>query len=415
MKTIAIAGTFDTKGEEFLFAKTLVEKLGMRPYMIHTGVYAPAFRPDVTNDEVAAAAGYSIREIAERGDRALATAALSEGMRILVPRLYRQGVFDGIVSFGGSGGTALVTPAMRALPIGVPKVMVSTMASGDVSAYVGESDIVMIPSVVDVAGLNRISRKIFRNAVCAAAGMAGEACLVEESGEEKPLIGATMFGVTTPCVKCAKEFLEKRGFEVLVFHANGSGGRTMESLIGQGYFAGILDLTTTEWCDEVAGGVMSAGPDRCGAAILAKMPQVVSVGACDMVDFGPIDTVPERFAGRNLYRHNPAVTLMRTTVEENIEIGRRLAAVWNRTEVPMELLLPLKGVSMIDAVGQPFDGPAERAALFCTLKEEVRNPLVRITELDCHINDTLFAETAARKLCALLDPVAQPRFTAPEG
>lgn len=404
MKTIAIAGTFDTKGPEFLYVKGLVEELGLKPYTIHMGVFEPIFEPDVSNAEVAAAAGYDILEIAAKKDRALGTEALSKGMQALVPALYEQGKFDGIISFGGSGGTSLVTPAMRALPIGVPKVMVSTMASGNVSQYVGTSDIIMMPSIVDVAGLNKISKKIFRNAVLAIAGMVGLADnLKPDTAGSKPLVAATMFGVTTPCVNEAKGYLEEHNYEVLVFHATGTGGKTMEALIDAGFFSGVLDLTTTEWCDEVAGGVLSAGPNRCEAAIRCKVPQVVSVGALDMVNFGPMDTVPEKYKGRNLYKHNPTVTLMRTTKEENIEIGKHLAEKWNKAETDMEILLPLKGVSMIDAEGQPFDGPEERAALYHTLESGIDNPHVKITKFDCNINDKEFAVAAAQKLIDLMN------------
>lgn len=404
MKTIAIAGTFDSKGKEYLYVKGLVEELGLRPYMINTGVFEPEFEPDVSNEEVAAEAGYNLKEIASKKDRALAMEALAKGMERIVPRLYGEGKFDGILSFGGSGGTSLVTPAMCALPIGVPKLMVSTMASGDVSRYVGTSDIIMMPSIVDVAGLNQISKLIFKNAVLAMAGMVSYGDkLNEDTDEHKPLIAATMFGVTTPCIEQAKAYLEDKGYEVLVFHATGTGGKTMESLIDAGFFAGVLDLTTTEYCDEVVGGILAAGPDRCGAAIRQKVPQVVSVGACDMVNFGEMDSVPEQFKHRNLYKHNPAVTLMRTTVEENVEIAHRLAEKWNGAQRKMVLLLPKKGVSMIDDEGQPFDGPEERKALFDTLKKEIHNDNVEIIEMDNNINDEEFAVTAAKTLLNLME------------
>lgn len=403
-KTIAIAGTFDTKGKEFLYVKGLAEELGITPYMIHTGVFAPAFEVDVTNMEVAEAAGYDIEDIVKKKDRALATEALSKGMEILIPRLYQEGKFDGIISFGGSGGTSLVTPAMRALPIGVPKVMVSTMASGNVSQYVGTSDIIMIPSIVDVAGLNKVSKTIFRNAILTIAGMIGmKEKLGDEKEDSKPMVAATMFGVTTPCVDRAKAYLEESGYEVLVFHATGTGGKTMETLISAGFFQGVLDLTTTEWCDELVGGVLSAGSTRCEAAIKCKIPQVVSVGACDMVNFGPMDTIPEQFSSRNLYKHNPTVTLMRTTVPENQKIGAMLASKWNQTETDMAILLPEKGVSMIDAEGQPFDGVEERKALFDAIENGIDNGHVEIIKLDCNINDKLFAETAAQKLIDLME------------
>lgn len=403
MRTIAIAGTFDSKGAEYQYIKGLVEELGLRAYTIHTGVFEPMFEPDVSNGEVAAAAGYNLEEIAAQKDRSLAMEALAKGMEAIVPKLYAEGKFDGILSLGGSGGTSLATAAMRALPIGVPKLMVSTMASGDVERYVGTSDIIMMPSIVDVAGLNKISKMIFKNAVLAMAGMVS--CgdkLKNDTTEQKPLIAATMFGVTTPCIEQAKAYLEEKGYEVMVFHATGTGGKTMESLIDAGFFAGVLDLTTTEYCDEVVGGILAAGPDRCAAAIRQKVPQVVSVGACDMVNFGEMDSVPEQFRDRNLYKHNPAVTLMRTTVEENVEIAHRLAEKWNGAQRKMVLLLPQKGVSMIDAEGQPFDGPEERETLFDTLKKEIHNDNVEIVEMDNNINDENFALTAAKTLLELM-------------
>ena len=404
MKTIAVAGTFDTKGKEFLYVKELIEELGLKTYMINTGVFNSEIEVDVSNKEIAKEAGYDIEDIVSRRDRAMATEALSKGMELLIPRLYAEGKFDGIISFGGSGGTSLVTPAMRALPIGVPKMMVSTMASGNVSQYVGTSDIIMMPSIVDVAGLNKISKTIFKNAVLAIAGMVGMADKIKEVEEdEKPLIAATMFGVTTPCVDFAKEYLEERGYEVLVFHATGTGGKTMESLIDAGFFKGVLDITTTEWCDEIVGGVLGAGPNRLEAAGRNHVPQIVSVGALDMVNFGPIDTVPEKFKNRNLYKHNPTVTLMRTTVEENIKFGQKIAEKLNASFGKTVLILPLKGVSMIDAPGQPFYGSKEDEALFDTLKNNIDKDKVNIVEMDNNINDKAFAQRAAEELIKMLE------------
>jgi ABC transporter permease protein len=403
MKTIAVAGTFDTKGKEFLYVKELIEELGLKTYMINTGVFDSEIEVDVSNKEIAKEAGYDIDDIVSRRDRAMATEALSKGMELLIPRLYAEGKFDGIISFGGSGGTSLVTPAMRALPIGVPKMMVSTMASGNVSQYVGTSDIIMMPSIVDVAGLNKISKTIFKNAVLAIAGMVGMADKIKEVEEDgKPLIAATMFGVTTPCVDFAKEYLEERGYEVLVFHATGTGGKTMESLIDAGFFKGVLDITTTEWCDEIVGGVLSAGPNRLEAAGRNHVPQVVSVGALDMVNFGPIDTIPEKFKSRNLYKHNPTVTLMRTTVEENIKFGQKIAEKLNASFGKTVLILPLKGVSMIDAPGQPFYGSKEDEALFDTLKNNIDKDKVNIVEMDNNINEKAFAQRAAEELIKML-------------
>lgn len=401
MKTIAIAGTFDTKGKEYLYVKELIESLGLSTLTIHTGVFESTFEPDVSNEEVAQAVGWNINDIVSKKDRALATEVLSKGMEKLVPKLYEQGKFDGIISFGGSGGTSLVTPAMRALPIGVPKLMVSTVASGNTSQYVGTSDIVMMPSIVDVAGLNSISTKIFTNAVFAIVGMVKFEN--KKVLDKKPLVAATMFGVTTPCVTAAKEYMEERGYEVLVFHATGVGGRTMESLIEGGFIEGVLDLTTTEWADEIIGGVLNAGPNRLEAAAKHNIPQVVSVGALDMCNFGPYDTVPEKFLGRNLYKHNPTVTLMRTTVEENELIGRKIAEKLNMSKGQTILMLPLKGVSGIDAKDQPFYGEEEDKKLFDTLKELTNKDVVTIREMNCNINDIEFAQRAAQNLIDLME------------
>ncbi len=400
MKTIAIAGTFDSKGVEYLYVKNLIKSIGLKTFTIHTGVFEPKFKPDVSNQEVARTAGEDIYEIAAKKDRALATEILSRGMEKLVPKLYEQGKFDGIISFGGTGGTSLITPAMRALPIGVPKVMVSTVASGNTEQYVGSSDIVMVPSIVDVAGLNSISTKIFANAVFAIAGMVNFEN--KEIIEKKPLVAATMFGVTTPCVNYARKYLEERGYEVLVFHATGVGGKSMEHLIKGGFIKGVLDLTTTEWCDELVGGVLGAGKNRLEAAGKNNIPQVVSVGALDMVNFGPVDTVPKKFEGRNFYKHNPTVTLMRTTVEENKIIGEKIAEKLNMATGKTALFLPLKGVSMLDEKGQKFYGEEEDKMLFDTLKNRINKDVVEIEELNLAINDKAFGEAAAKKLIDLM-------------
>lgn len=401
-KTVALAGTFDSKGKEYLFVKELIESLGFQTFTIHTGVFDPEFVPDVSNQEVVAAAGEDIQDIiAEGKGRAHATAALAKGMEILLPRLYEEGKFDGVLSFGGTGGTSIATPGMRALPVGVPKVMVSTVASGNTQPYVGTSDIMMIPSIVDVAGLNVISTKIFTNAVFAICGM-----LQFESDkmvEEKPLIAASMFGLTTPCVNAAKSYLEQRGYEVLVFHATGVGGKTMEHLIENGFFTGVLDLTTTEWADELVGGVLAAGPHRLEAAGKSRIPQVVSVGAVDMVNFGPRDSVSEKFDGRNFYQHNPTVTLMRTTVEENQQIGEKMAEKLNMAEDLTACILPLKGFSGLDIEGQAFYGPEEDQAIINTLKEKLDTRKIEVIEKDLHINDQAFAEAAAELLLQLIE------------
>lgn len=400
MKTVAVLGTFDTKGKELKYIKECIEEHGLKTLCINTGVFEPVVEPDISSAEVAAAVGADINAIVEKRDRATATEVLSKGTEKLIPQLYAEGKFDGIISIGGSGGTSLATPAMRQLPLGVPKVMVSTMASGDVSPYVGTSDIVMIPSVVDAEGLNDISKVIFSNAANAVVGMVQNRKEIESDG--KPLLAATMFGVTTPCVKAAEDYLHEQGYDVLVFHATGTGGKCMEALIDQGFIKGVLDLTTTEWCDEVVGGVLNAGPDRLTAAGKNGIPQVVSVGALDMVNFGPMDTVPAQFKDRNLYKHNPTVTLMRTTADELKSIGHEIASRLANATGKTTLILPLKGVSMIDVEGQPFYDAEADKALFDTLRTELEGTNVEIVELDTDINDKEFAVAAAKKLISLL-------------
>jgi len=401
LKTIAIVGTFDSKGTEYAYVRDVIQGLGLNTLTIHSGVFEPMFVPDVSNEEVAKAAGADIHEIAAKKDRALATEILAKGIENLVPRLYAEGKFDGIISFGGSGGTAIVTPGMRALPIGVPKIMVSTVASGNTSQYVGTSDVIMYPSIVDVAGINSISIKIFTNAAFAISGMVKFE--YTHKIEKKPLIAATMFGVTTPCINYAREYLENEGYEVIIFHATGTGGRTMETLVESGFFDGVLDLTTTEWCDELVGGVLNAGPHRLEAAGRCNIPQVVSTGALDMVNFAAIESVPKEFQGRNLYKHNPTVTLMRTTVEENRQLGLILSEKLNMAKSPTVLMLPLKGVSMIDVKGQPFYGAEEDQMLFSTLREHVDRDVVELIEIDSDINDQKFAIAAAKKLIELMN------------
>ncbi|MBL8055088.1 MAG: Tm-1-like ATP-binding domain-containing protein, partial [Anaerolineales bacterium] len=282
---------------------------------------------------------------------------------------------------------------------GLPKVMVSTMASGNVAPYVDVKDVTMMYSVVDVAGLNRLSRRILANAAGAVAGMVEQAA---PAGEDKPLITATMFGVTTPCVTAVRQALEAKGFEVLVFHATGSGGRAMESLIEGGFIAGVADITTTEWCDELVGGVLSAGPHRLEAAARKGVPQVVSLGALDMVNFGALETVPEAFKARTLYKHNPTVTLMRTTPAECAQLGKIIAEKLNAATGPTALFVPLKGVSMIDAAGQPFYSPEADAALFAALRQHLDRAKVELIELDLHVNDPAFAAAMADRLLAML-------------
>lgn len=400
-KTIAIAGTFDSKSEEFLFLKECIEKQGLKTLMIHTGVFEPSFTPDISNQDIAKAVGEDIQKIAVEKDRAKGTEVLSKGLEVLLKRLFEEGKFDGILSAGGSGGTSIVAPAMRTLPVGVPKIIVSTVAGGDVSVYVGASDLILFPSIVDVAGLNAISTTIFTNACSAMVGMVSK----EEGMKKAPkkTIAASMFGVTTPCVEHARKKLEKEGYEVLVFHATGTGGKTMEKLIEDGLIDGVLDLTTTEWGDQLFGGNMAGGEHRLEAASLKGIPQVVSVGAMDMVNFGPKETVPEQYKNRQLYYHNPTVTLMRTTRDENEQLGKVMAEKLNKATKETVLLLPLAGISGLDAQGQEFYDIEADQALFTQIKQHVSNPLVEVIELEHHINDEAFSETAVEMLLTLMN------------
>jgi uncharacterized protein (UPF0261 family) len=400
---IVIAATLDTKGREAGLVRDYIAARGHEPVVVDTGVLGtPAIPAEIPRQEVARAAGTSLDELVRAADRGGAIETMARGLAALVQRLHAEGRLDGILGIGGSAGTAIGTAAMRALPVGVPKVMVSTMASGDTRPYVGTKDITMMYSVVDVAGINRLSRRILANAAGAICGMVEAREAGAPTGEEKPLIAATMFGVTTPCVTRARELLEANGFEVLVFHATGTGGQAMEGLIEDGFIAGVLDITTTEWADELVGGVLSAGPHRLEAAGRKGIPQVVSVGALDMVNFGPPETVPEKFRGRKFYQHNPQVTLMRTTVEENRELGRIIAEKLNQATGPTALYLPLRGVSLYDTDDGPFGDEAARAALFEAIRTHLDRSKVKLVEMDVAINDPPFAEAMARELMAML-------------
>jgi uncharacterized protein (UPF0261 family) len=403
--TVLLLGTLDTKGDEYAYLRERLRLAGVEALIADVGVLdAPRIEPDITREEVAAEAGVDIAALAVARDRGRGITRMADAAAALARRLYDEGRIQGVLAAGGSGNTAIATHAMQALPVGVPKVMVSTMAAGDTRDYVGGVDVTLMASVTDVAGVNSISARILANAAAAIAGMVTTE--PPAAGGERPLIGATMFGVTTPCVDRAREALEQKGYEVLVFHATGTGGRAMESLVDAGFLAGVLDVTTTELCDDLVGGVLSAGPDRLEAAGRAGLPQVVSLGALDMVNFGARDTVPPQFEDRNLYVHNPSVTLMRTRPEENAELGRRIARKLAAATGPVALFVPLKGVSMIDAEGQPFHDPDADAALFDALREGVEGSSVELIELDNNVNDPEFADAMADKLDSYMRVIA---------
>ena len=407
MAIVVLLGTLDTKGDEYAFLRERIQAQGCDVVMVDTGVLGePRILADVSRAAVAKAANSSIEQLIAAGDRGAAMETMARGAAAIARQLYAAGRLDGVIALGGSGGSSVASYAMRALPIGVPKLMVSTLASGDTRPYVGESDICMMYSVVDIAGINRISERIIGNAAAAIAGMAKASASLIPHAATKPLVGATMFGVTTPCVTKAREALEQRGYEVLVFHATGAGGRSMERLMQDGFITAALDITTTELADELVGGVLSAGPDRLEMAGKLGIPQVVSLGALDMVNFGPMDTVPERFRGRQLYKHNPTVTLMRTTPEECAELGRIIGCKLNQAKGPLSVFIPLRGVSMIDKQGGVFcDAEADRL-LFDALQATL-DPTIEVIAIDTDINDPAFAVAMAEKLDQLYQSWSQ--------
>lgn len=399
MSTIAVLGTFDTKGAEHGFIAQCIRNAGHAALLIDVGAgTAPTIKPDVSRDEMLQATGRSTTLPQDRGAAVSAIAAVAPAY---VVRLAAEGKIHGIISLGGSGGTAIGTAVMRRLPLGFPKVMVSTVASGNVAHYLGEKDIVMFPSIVDIAGLNSVSRGVFARAAAAVCAMV-EANQTSARGvaygkHDKPLIVASMFGNTTPCVEYARELLEAAGYEVLTFHATGAGGRTMESLIESGVVAGVLDVTTTEWADELVGGILSAGPHRLEAAARRGVPSIVAPGCLDMVNFGPPESVPEKFAGRKFYQHNSQTTLMRTSADECARLGHIIADKLNQSTGPISVLIPTEGISLISAPGGPFHDPVADQALFQAIEEHLRSD-IPCQKLACAINDQQFAQACVDRL-----------------
>jgi uncharacterized protein (UPF0261 family) len=415
-KTIVIVGALDTKGEEFAYVKALLKKKRLKTIVVDFGVLGePVFAPDISRSTVAAAGGGDLERFRFGEHKDEAMKVMAAGLAVIVRQLYDSGQLDGILSMGGSGGTSIATNAMRTLPVGVPKIMLSTVGGGDVSAYAGTKDITFMPSIVDVAGFNRISRAIYTNAAGAIAGMVSMSApkaptkdmtgmvsfSIAEAPVDKPLIAASMFGNTTKSVDHARGLMEQNGCEVLVFHATGTGGKTMESLIADGVIAGSLDITTTELADEVCGGVFSAGPTRCLAASQAGIPAVIVPGCVDMANFWGIDTVPEKYKGRNLYEWNPNVTLLRTNVTENVKMGEMIAAAANAATAPVAIVLPLKGVSMLDSEGGNFWDPEADRACFDAIKQNLK-PGIPVIEVDHNINDPEFSGKVAETLLDML-------------
>jgi uncharacterized protein (UPF0261 family) len=396
-KSILILGCFDTKEENFNFLRQCIVSNGDSVIVMNTGVLGSTslFPVDFESDLVAMEGGQTIEALRQKRDRGFAVEVMGRGAGKLVTKLLTQGEIKAVIGMGGGGGTYIALAAMQALPLGFPKICISTLAAKDVTRQVGMKDIFLMPSVVDVAGLNRISRPIMRNAAAAVSGMAK----VQLEADEEVLgtVAISMFGNTTACVDQCTKLLEAKGYEVLAFHANGLGGYAMETLIREGCFDGVLDITTTELADELCGGICSAGPGRLTAAVEMGIPQVVVPGCLDMVNFAHLDTIPGKYKERQLYSWAPDVTLMRTDGQENIQLAKMIAEKLNSSTVPATILLPLKGLSQIDAEGGIFYQPEINQVLFDTLKQQL-NDHVKVLEIDTHINETLFSESAVHIL-----------------
>ena len=399
MTTVVLVGTLDTKGHEYARWRRLVEAAGVDCLLIDAGILGESQVPcEIGADAVAAAAGIDLQALRSAADRGAAVTAMSDGLASVVRRLHARGQLDAIAALGGSGGTALATAAMRSLPFGVPKLMVSTVASGDVGPYVQGADITMSYPVVDLVGDNQIIERVLRSAAGAIAGMA-RAASAPLPAPTRRVVAATMFGITTPCVTVAREQLEADGYEVLTFHATGVGGDSMERLIAAGLVDAVLDVTTTELADELVGGIHPAGPGRLRAAGRAGIPQVISVGALDTVNFGPHETVPAHLASRAIVRHNAMVTLVRTSPEECAILGARLAERARASTGPVCVALPLRGLSALSVPGGPFHDPVADAALFDAIRAGC-GTAVDVVEFDGDVNDPRFARSLAGRLAS---------------
>lgn len=400
-KTILLIGAFDVKGEEYQFVRDLIEAQGCRTMTMNCGILGSTdrFPVDVENEQVADAGGGDLLQLQKERDRGKGMEIMSKGVTVMVQKLHKQGQFDGVLGMGGSGGTSVIANGMRALPIGFPKVILSTVAAGDTTLITGVKDVTMIPSIVDVAGVNSISEKVFKEAAGAICGMVNMD--YAPSRDQKPIIAASMFGNTTECVNMCRESLVAKGYEVLVFHSTGTGGRTMEGLVEDGYIYSVLDITTTEWADQICDGVFSAGPDRLSAPGKAGIPHLIVPGCVDMANFGPVNTVPEKYKDRLFYKWNPNVTLMRTNVEENARMGEIFAQKANEAKGRTAFLIPNGGVSILDSQGGEFWWPEADRAMFEAIKKNLK-PGIQVVEVAENINDKAFSEKAVEMLMELM-------------
>lgn len=410
-KKILVIGTFDSKKTEYLYLLDKLKQLGEDPLLMDVGPFSAGLDTGdmISADRVSCAAEVELTEVRSRNDRGFAMKTMAKGAAILTRELFDQGRLAGVIGMGGSGGSSVIASAMQALPVGIPKVLLTTMAGGQTRSYVGTRDVTLIPSIADISGVNRISSMMIDQAASAVVGMAQEFRMRRNDQGEKKVVAASMFGNTTECVTRCRELLEARGLEVIVFHATGTGGQAMEDLIDDGLVDGCLDITTTELADEVCGGILSAGPNRLSAAGRRGIPQLVVPGCVDMANFGPIDSIPDRYkdGNRRLYEWNPSITLLRTNVEENRTIGRMMAGKLNAANGPVAVLLPLRGVSILDGDGERFCDREADSALFDALKESL-NESVPVHEMDCNINDPEFADRAVAIFCQLLGLNGEP-------
>ena len=402
-KPIAVIGTLDTKGHEVAYIRDLIEARGHETWIVDPGLLGePAIDADFPRQIVALAGGSELSDLISAGDKGRAIQAMIDGTRAIAVQLYAEGKLGGVIAVGGGQGTAIGTTAMKALPIGVPKVMVSTMASGQnvFEPYVGTSDVTLMHSVADILGINAVTRKVFANAAAAVTAMAEAS--EEDEGHDKTVLGTTMLGLTTPCVLHAKEFLEAWGYELVAFHPNGTGGRSMERLIDEGLIQGVMDISTQELAGHVCQGLFDAGPERMVAAGRRGIPQVVAPGGTDYIVLGPLVSLNEEQRDRSLIVHNPNITLIRTSKGEMAEIGRMMARRLNAARGPAAVLIPLEGFSFSDRAGHAFYDPEADAALVDTLEAELASR-VQLLKLKAHVNDAAFARAVADKMRELME------------